>query len=164
MFELLLAAALSWPAPWYAPGKNPETRVAYEARVVTIVRAVADTTEDQELALAALLKMYHESRFRLDVHDGTRLGDAGNAACLGQLHVSRDLPRADWLGLVGTRYEPTRRCVGATVRLLARYRAWCGSWAGAFSAYATGKGCSVVPLGRDRAERLAIVRGRLSLP
>ena len=157
LLESLLALALSWPHPWYPPGKNPETPEQYQERIGTIVQAVTMETQDRELATAVLVLTYQESRWRVDVHDGSKLGDHGRAACLGQIHVSWRVPKQDWEALTGTGLEATRRCVGTVAGLLGGYRRMCGSWEGAFSGYASGRGCTVLALGRERAARLAKV-------
>jgi hypothetical protein len=156
MVAWLYAIAMSLVPAWYPPGQNPETESAYGDRVETIVKAIASEVKDPELAAAVLVKWHAESGgFRLSVHSGERLGDDGRAICLGQLHMSKDLLKADWLKLAGTDLESTRRCAAATANLLGKARRLCRDWGKAFSAYATGKGCKLVTLGRERSKRLA---------
>jgi len=153
----LLALALSMTPAWYPPGKNPETPLEYQKRVDTIAAAIAAEVEnDRQLAAAVLVKWHAESGgFNLAVHSGARLGDDGRAICLGQVHVSRALPKADWLQLAGTDLAATRRCAAVSARLLGNARRHCGSWPRAFSAYASGRGCQVLPLGKTRGRHLA---------
>ncbi|HTM44687.1 MAG TPA: hypothetical protein VL137_07010 [Polyangiaceae bacterium] len=156
MMAWLYAIALSLTPAWYAPGRNPETEIQYRDRVETIAEAIAAEVSDPELAAAVLVKWHAESGgFRLSVHSGERLGDNGHAICLGQLHQSRDLLKEDWLRLAGTDLESTRRCAAATAKLLGKARRLCRDWGRAFSAYATGRGCQLVALGRERSKRLS---------
>lgn len=149
----IFALALSLPAPWYAPGTAPESGWDYYARVATMSAAIAAEAPDEQTARAVLVVWHGESGFRLDVHAGDYLGDGGRAACNGQLHASGWVPPAEWQTLAGVSLEASQRCAAATVRVLSRFRRWCGSWAGAFSAYATGQGCAVIPLGEARARQ-----------
>ena len=126
----------------------------YRFRLDQIVTALVDASERyRELAVASLVLMDQESRFRREVHSGAVLGP-GPAICLGQFEEGPHLGHKEWLALAGLDRAATERCVGRVVSTLRRYRGWCGSWAGAFSAYATGKGCKVIPLGQHRANLL----------
>jgi hypothetical protein len=152
MYDFLLALALSLPAPWYPPGQNPETPEQYRSRVVAITLAITDSTGgDRDLAVATLIKVYSESRFRVDVHAGKTRGDHGKAICLGQVHRKRTVSVEQWEGLAGTDYWATLRCMTEVSKQLRGFKGWCGSWEAAFSAYATGRGCTIASIGRGRA-------------
>ncbi len=171
--ELLLAAILSWPAPWYPPGRpNPETPEQYKQRVSTIATAVALESAEFEgwrlgrraLAAATLTLWYGETRFSYEVHEqGTsRWGqDVGKAKCLGQLHVSKLVPQEEWEQMVGSDLDATRRCARATMRVLAAMARMCSArstseehMARVFAAYGSGRGCDGVgPQAKKRAKR-----------
>lgn len=155
----LLTLALSWPAPW----NSPEPRPDYEARVATIVQAATLESHSTAEALAILVLTYRESGWRLDIHDGTALGDRGKAICLAQVW-----PHArDWSELAGTHLAATRRCIAAGLRVLRYTSSTCGrGWVGvarmahAFEGYASGK-CrapSHESTSRARAWEWAMVR------
>jgi len=181
--EILLAIVLSLPAPWYQPGKNPETPSAYQSRLETISKAIALEAEAAEdwrwdassLAAATLVVWYGESRFALEVHDGTRKSrygeDDGKARCFGQLHQTGLVPRPEWESLAGTDLEATRRCARATMRVLSVQGRRCGMqvdkpsmWAVArmVSAYGSGKkSCAPTKDSTARARRWSQVMERI---
>lgn len=156
--KLLLAAALSLPAPWT---KTPvETRAEYEARVGTIAHAIALEAPDKLTAATVLAIWYGESRFDLRVHAGEKhpvwTQDMGRARCLGQLHVSGLVPRTEWERLVGTTLDATRRCARATVRVLLAQRRLCRArgtpgLAETLAAYGSGRHCRPGPRSIKRA-------------
>lgn len=157
LFDVILAAALSLPAPWHPPGEEPETPEQYRARVAVIASAVALETPSLEWASVVLTVMHRESRFALAIHSGQKLGDQGRAICLSQQHRN-GRSEAAWLALAGTSPEATRRCVRATYRTLRRAMGWCRSRHGsagmaeALSLYANGQDCRA-SIGRARALR-----------
>jgi hypothetical protein len=181
--EILLAIVLSLPAPWYQPGKNPETPSAYQSRLETIAKAIAMEAEAAEdwrwdassLAAATLVIWYGESRFALEVHNGSgksRYGeDDGRARCFGQLHQTGLVPRDEWESLTGIDLEATRRCARATMRVLTVQGRRCGMqvdkpsmWAVArmVSAYGSGKkSCAPTKDSTARARRWAKVMERI---
>lgn len=170
LISAVFAAALSLPAPWYPPGKNPETTTEYQARVRVISEAVATEARaakgwgwgSRSLAFAALTILYNESRFSLPVHSGDQLGDRGRARCLGQIHASGLIPKPEWEKLTGTDLDSTRRCVRATMRLLVAQHRWCAvhrkplttdNMARVFAAYGSGGRCGVTGSARERARQ-----------
>jgi hypothetical protein len=181
--EILLAIVLSLPAPWYKQGKNPETPSAYQSRLETIAKAIAMEAEAAEdwrwdansLAAATLVIWYGESRFALEVHNGSgqsRYGeDDGRARCFGQLHQTGLVPRPEWESLTGIDLEATRRCARATMRVLSVQGRRCGMqvdkpnmWAVArmVSAYGSGKkSCAPTKDSTARARRWAKVMERI---
>ena len=180
--EALLSVALSLPAPWYAPGKNPETPDQYRARVETIAKAVALEADAADgwrwdsvsLAAATLVIWYGESRFALDVHNGSgrsRYGeDDGRARCFGQIHQTGLVPKAEWEKLAGVDLESTRRCARATMKVLSVQGRHCGMrtgkpnmWAVArmVAAYGSGKGCAPTKASTLRARRWSKLREQL---
>lgn len=177
--ELLLAAATSFAPPWYPPGKNPESAEQYRARLDTIAEAIAIESEAatnwglgrRALAAAALTIWYGETRFSYEVH---ALGksrwtqDWGKARCLGQIHVSRLVPREEWDKLVGSDLHATRLCARATMRVLAAQAAYCrvtsageSGLARVFAAYGSGRGCAVTPQAKRRAARWSRLMQRI---
>lgn len=152
--DLLLAAALALPKPYYAPDSKAagalETDAAYEARVEVIAEGVANATlweregwdgkpryftafkfpwGRQVLAAMVLTHWYEESRFALEVHAGAEhpvwTQDVGKARCLGQHH--RNWMSVDaWRELAGTDTAATERCATATARMLAHAARMCG--------------------------------------
>lgn len=175
----LLAAALSLPLPWHAPGTNPETPVERRERVETIVEAiVAETAEPPEawpwpapdLAYAVLVKTWYESgRWRLEVHRGSKTGDGGKARCLGQLHQSSLVSREEWLGSVGTDAASTRLCVRLVARVLAFHAARCRvgrrpstrRLAAILAGYGTGGSCDPNHVSPHLGKAWALKRARL---
>ena len=171
--SILLATLLSLPAPWYAPGKNPETRDEYRARLETVANAVAVEAREakrwswdaRSLAAATLVIWYGESRLALEVHNGSgrsRYGeDGGLARCFGQIHATGLVPRPEWEKLTGTDLDSTRRCARATMRVLTVQGRRCGMgrnpnlWGVAkmISAYGSGKGCAPTKQSTTRARR-----------
>lgn len=133
-FATLIAVALQLPPPWYGPGEiNPETPEQYRARVTVIVQAAEAEAKlfkpwpwgPRALATMAVIHAYGESSFRLNVHDGTKLGDNGQSRCLGQVKASGRLSDKDWLATSGTSLESTRNCMRAMMRYLSIYRHRC---------------------------------------
>ncbi len=162
LFKLLLAAALSLPAPWT---KTPvETPEQYQARLDTIAKAIAIEAPNKLTAVTVLVVWYDESRFDRRIHAGEEhpiwTQDVGRARCLGQLHVSGLVPRAQWERLVGLDIDATRRCARATVRVLLAQRRLCRArgtpgLAQTLAAYASGVTCRPDARSRKAAIRLA---------
>lgn len=165
----LIAAAISLPPPWYAPGKEVETEGEYRARVAVIAEAIALEAQSatrwswgpRSLAFAVLTKFYEESRFALEVHDGTKRGDEGRAICLGQ-HHRNGRSEEEWESLVGTDLDSTRRCVSATVKTLIAAQHYCDvaskgptdeNMGRVFALYGTGSRCSPTRNTRGRVAR-----------
>lgn len=179
--EILLAIALSLPAPWYAPGKAPETEAEYRERLQTIATAIALEAEANEdwqwdptsLAAVTFVTWYSESKFALEVHNGSgksRHGeDQGRARCLGQLHKTGWVPKSVWKTLAGTDLEATRRCARATMKVLAMQGKRCGMkkkpsfWAVARmeAAYAHGLSCTPTKNSTARARRWSKLMARI---
>jgi hypothetical protein len=170
----LTLIALHAPGPW-EPARKAEPPAERFERLATIARAVALESAhppegwrwgSAELAAALLMTSYYEGwRWRRDVHDGTKLGDAGRARCLMQLHRHPTwMPKGLWLASTGTDLESTRICVAGAARVLAHYAAECataeaakrdleGSLARVLVGYGTGSACS--PKGRPWATERA---------
>jgi len=180
--EILLSIALSLPAPWYRPGHNPETADEYRSRLESISQAIAMEAHAAEgwrwdatsLAAATLVVWYAESRFALEVHNGSgrsRHGeDDGRARCFGQLHQTGYVPKAEWDTLTGVDLEATRRCARATMRVLTAQGNRCGMkenqpnmWAVArmVAGYMTGKACAPTKASTARARRWSKVMDRI---
>jgi hypothetical protein len=173
--EILLSIALTLPAPWYRPGHNPETPEEYRARLESISQAIVLEAEAAEgwrwdttsLAAATLVTWYAESRFALEVHNGSgqsRFGeDQGKARCFGQLHQTGYVPKPEWQSLTGVDLESTRRCARATMRVLTAQANRCGMkenkpnnmWAVArmWAGYMTGRACGATKAATSRARR-----------
>ena len=180
--EILLAIALSLPTPWYEPGKNPETPLEYRERMQTIATALALEAEANEdwqwdptsLAAATFVTWYSESKFALEVHNGSgrsRFGeDMGLARCLGQLHKTGWVPKSEWQQLTGIDLEATRRCARATMKVLAMQGKRCkmrnkpNLWAVARleAAYAQGLSCVPTKASTSRARRWAKLMDRIA--
>jgi hypothetical protein len=181
--EILLSIALSLPAPWYRPGHNPETVDEYRTRMEAVSQAIALEAEAAEgwrwdatsLAAATLVTWYAESRFALEVHNGSgksRFGeDEGRARCFGQLHATGLVPRAEWRQLTGVDLEATRRCARATMRVLTSTANRCGmkekrpndmdAVARMIAAYMSGKGCAPTKASTSRARRWSKVMDQI---
>jgi hypothetical protein len=181
--EILLSIALSLPAPWYPPGRNPETVDEYRTRMDAISQAIAIEAEAAEgwrwdttsLAAATLVTWYSESRFALEVHNGSgksRFGeDEGRARCFGQLHATGLVPRSEWRQLTGVDLEATRRCARATMRVLTSTANRCGmkenkphnaaAVARMIAAYMSGKGCAPTKASTARARRWSKVMDQI---
>jgi hypothetical protein len=179
--EILLAIALSLPPPWYGTGKNPETPLEYRERMQTIATAIAleaQANEDWQwdptsLAATTFVTWYSESKFALEVHNGSgrsRFGeDAGLARCLGQLHKTGWVPKSEWRLLTGTDLEATRRCARATMKVLAMQGKRCkmrhkpNLWAVARleAAYGHGLSCAPTKASTSRARRWAKLMDRI---
>lgn len=179
--EILLAIALSLPAPWYEPGKAPETDEQYRERLQTIATSIALEAEANEdwqwdstsLAAVTFVTWYSESKFALEVHNGSgksRHGeDEGRARCLGQLHKTGWVPKSVWKTLAGTDLEATRRCARATMKVLAMQGKRCNMkkrpnlWAVARmeAAYAHGMSCAPTKNSTARARRWAKLMARI---
>jgi hypothetical protein len=183
--EVLLAIVLSLPPPWHKPGANPESVDEYQARLETITQAIALEAEaaegwrwdKQSLAAATLVVWYNESTFALEVHNGSHSSrykeDNGRARCLGQLHQTGFVPKPEWLSLVGTDLEATRRCARATMRVLTAQGNRCGMrrnqpgmWAVArmYAAYASGNSCAPTKSSTARARGWSKVMEQLQTP
>jgi len=132
MFEKILAIAMALTPPWYPKGENPETPEQYEARVRVIAQAVTLEAKQgaswpwsqESLAIIALITAYYESGFKLEVHNGTKLGDTGQSRCLGQVKSFPPfITRPEWLASTGTDLMSTRTCFRISMRVL-RSHAW----------------------------------------
>jgi hypothetical protein len=181
--EILLSIALSLPSPWYRPGHNPETVDEYRTRMEAISQAIALEAEAAEgwrwdatsLAAVTLVTWYAESRFALEVHNGSgqsRFGeDQGRARCFGQLHQTGLVPKPEWQTLTGVDLEATRRCARATMRVLTSTGNRCGMkenkpnnmWTVArmLAAYMSGKGCAPTKASTARARRWSKVMDQI---
>lgn len=168
--ELLLAAIVQWIPPWYPPGENPETLEDYRARLDVIAEAVALEVPkvpwylgDEAMAAAVLTIWYGETRFAHEVHalGQSRWGqDVGKAKCLGQIHHSRIVPKAEWERLEGATLSATRRCANATMRMVRAMAYQCktrqlqpSAFAHIFAAYGSGRGCAVSEEAQSRGRR-----------
>lgn len=157
----LQAEAHRLPAPWYAPGKAPETTGErhYRLAVIAYAAAAEATPPDrlppswraEHLAWAAFVIAYWEgSRFALEVHDGSKRGDRGRSVCLGQVQTSGLVPPDEWAALPGTELEATRRCFAAIVRVFVAHLCRCAKGeppsfdvvTRAMAGYGTGYSCS----------------------
>jgi hypothetical protein len=181
--EILLSIALSLPSPWYRPGHNPETVDEYRTRMEAISQAIALEAEAAEgwrwdatsLAAVTLVTWYAESRFALEVHNGSgqsRFGeDQGRARCFGQLHQTGLVPKPEWQTLTGVDLDATRRCARATMRVLTSTANRCGMrenkpnnmWTVArmLAAYMSGKGCAPTKASTARARRWSKVMDQI---
>ena len=180
--QALLSIALSLPAPWYAPGKNPETPEQYRGRLQTIATAIAAEAEAADgwrwdslsLAAATMVIWYGESRFAVEVHDGSGLSrygeDDGRARCFGQIHQTGLVPKSEWEKLTGVDLDSTRRCARATMKVLSVQGRACGMrpnkpnmWVVArmVAAYGSGKGCAPTKASTRRARRWSQLRAKL---
>lgn len=160
IYAALVVIAMALPKPYYPPGKNPETREQYEARVEIVIEAVsleaplARGPEGEEwlwptedLISGAFIKMWSESRrLSLEVHNGTRKGDNGKSVCLGQIMYGSKK-------LVGTDLAATRRCTAKVMQIMIQHQHRClrgkarsnpspTSMARIYSGYGTGYSCS----------------------
>ena len=179
----LLTIALALGAPWYGPGKSPETAEQFQERMKTVTEAIALEAREaqdwqwgeQSLAAATLATWFAESRFALEVHNGsgkTRHGeDDGRAKCFGQLHQTGYVPKEEWKKLTGTDLESTRRCARATMRVLTAQTKRCRVPAGGpnvwsmsrvFTVYTTGKSCSTTKRGMMRARHWGRIMAQLA--
>jgi hypothetical protein len=145
----------------------PESMASYESRLGTIAQAQARAALESQsdalaLAAAGVVVWREESRFRLDVHAGTRRGDHGRAICMGSIH-----PWApDWATLAGTDAEATYRCAVRTQQSLRSGLAMCAKgradrWAYAFEYYALGHCAEPGKESRKRAAMQAGLESRL---
>ncbi len=169
--QLLLAALLQLQAPWYPPGKNPETHEQYRARLETIAEAIVTEAravgpkhlDVRALAAATATVWYGETKFAYEVHvlgKSRWKQDRGKARCMGQLHASRLVPKEEWETLAGADLQATRRCARATIRVLLAVSRYCGAvgpseshLARVFAAYGSGQGCSPDRRAESRARR-----------
>lgn len=159
----ILAAIWSWALPGL-----PESMEHYQSRLRTIAQAVADECRTPDEEAAVLETWREESRFRLDVHAGTYLGDHGKAICMGSIHPSAKVP--DWSELAGIDLPATRRCAVRTLQFLrsglwmcARGRQAKDAWALAFEYYAVGHCAEPRAESRTRADMQRAIAYRLSL-
>lgn len=179
MLEKLLAVLVALPAPFYPPGRGPETPDEYERRLRTMAKAiVVESYTDhwtgrprEDLVALVAVTWYQESHFHLAVHKGEARGAGGRANCLGQIVPNSLVPRSKWRRLAGSDLESTRRCAAATIRIVAHHADKCVTHDGAltqmdaakvFAGYAKGQSC--VPGRRSlfRAKRWARVRAQIS--
>lgn len=147
MIQTLLAAILSLGVAWTPPGETPpESRDERRERLETVARAVELEVPTRQWRAVVIALLWHESRFARDVHSGARMGDAGRAACLGQLH-RLGLPRDEWEALTGVGLPATRRCVRLAYERLRAAQRWCrhregdGSVGAALALYGSGRVC-----------------------
>jgi hypothetical protein len=178
MAEHILAVLLSFTAPWYAPGRNPETPEQYRQRLTFMAEAIeeeslaADWPDHplEDLVALVLVVWHEESGLALDVHNGRRTNAGGRAVCLGQIMRHRLVPRAEWRQLTGADAAGTRRCAAATTRLLTYHARNCVRRRGPLSPYraasimaAYGAGDCRAPTSRllYRGRRWARVRKQL---
>lgn len=166
MIETILAAILSLGVAWTPPGElAPETPSERRDRLETVARAIELEVPDRQWRAVVIALLWHESRYALDVHSGAKLGDAGRAACLGQLH-RLGLPRDEWEALTGVGLPATRRCVRVAYQRLRAAQRWCGYHAGdrsigaALALYGSGRECSA-PWVRPRLATYRRVLARL---
>lgn len=102
-------------------GEDTDTRAAVIATAINAEYPPGNWPYGVPSWRALLLRTWFEegARFALDVHTGARRGDAGRAACFGQVWSHGVfLPRAAWLGTMGTNQESTTACARATSRYL----------------------------------------------
>jgi hypothetical protein len=187
--ERLGAVMLQQTPPHYDPGTvSPgaeETPEAYEARIRMAAGALSKATirdrgngtyavvpptwrwHRTTLVVAVAAHWYEESRFALEVHEGTKhpvwTSDRDRSRCLGQLQIGL-VPKDAWEGLAGTDEEATERCALWTARALTRLALYCSKkgqerdfdavMLGMFSAMG-GSGCSPTVAGRRKVERFA---------
>jgi hypothetical protein len=158
-----------------APGYSPETPDEQRARVEMIDAAIAAEAVEaakmspfsaSELAIATKTKWHRETRLSHAVHagfPGQWGSDHGRARCLAQLHASGIVPTAEWETLAGLDAAATRRCARATMRMFSTLARYCRTTdlSVVFSAYATGSGCRVIPLGKRRADGARKLLARL---
>lgn len=149
----LLTVALALPAPWYPPERPPETGLERALRIQRLTEALVLEAKNPpacwrwstaDLAWAGLVITWWESgRWRVEVHDGTRRGDAGRSVCLAQIHDGGE-------ELVGTDLASTRRCIRTAYEHLARHARRClpkdaepSPWhmAAVFTGFGTGHSC-----------------------
>jgi hypothetical protein len=134
----------------------------------TIVSAAAEEAQTAagwrwsraDLLVLVLVTTYEESgRFDVAVHAGKKLGDHGQARCLGQVHPGLLAPRREWLGSTGTDLEATRVCMRLVVRVLVASSRCVADGrelneyqiARIVTAYATGNRCTPIGIARTRA-------------
>lgn len=158
----ILAVIWPWAFPVGGPGAMiPESTESYETRLGTIARAAASVGGPAESSAVVTL-WRAESRFRLDVHAGTRKGDHGRATCLGSVH-----PWApDWALLAGVDQASTDRCAARTAQALRSGLYLCGkgradAWAYAYEYYAIGHCGEPGQESRARAHSQAALESRL---
>jgi hypothetical protein len=147
MIQTILAAILSLGVAWTPPGETPpESNSERRQRLETVARAVELEVPTRQWRAVVIALLWHESRFARDVHSGARMGDAGRAACLGQLH-RLGLPRDEWEALTGVGLPATRRCVRVAYQRLRAAQRWCrarhgdSSIAATLALYGSGRSC-----------------------
>jgi hypothetical protein len=161
----VLAVILAFPRPVTPPAYDPEPPSDYEARAVIIAEAVARVAGSRSEAAAVLVVWEAESRFLLQIHDGTIKGDGGRATCMGSIHPH--VP--DWGALAGTDSDSTERCATRTAQHLRWGLGMCGAreidhvaaMAAAFEYYARGHCHAPGAESKRRARQWARVRVRL---
>jgi hypothetical protein len=119
-------------------GDRLETFEEGARRYATIARAICyEAAADKWLALMLLIATFHESGWRLDVHDGrnhapelrgTKIEDRQRSWCLVQRLLG---PKSEYgRSLTGTDLEATRRCIAEGAFVLRRVRRWAPSSCG----------------------------------
>jgi len=109
------------------PGKLPEATEETTYRYATIADAIHRASNgDPEMELYLTATTFHESGWKLPVHDGTKRGDGGRSWCLGQILLGRNSPRG--MELVGTDPASTERCLETSARYLRHGTVVCRGW------------------------------------
>ncbi len=166
--EAILLVLLRLPGPW-EPEATAEPPAERRARLETIASSIGVVAEEttpgwrwgaRAKAAALVAVTYPESqRYLLEVHDGSLRGDHRKAACLGQVHQSLLVSRAEWAASMGTSSEATTVCLRLVARVLGAAARCVGAgreldqlqFARIASAYGTGKGCDPrLSFARDR--------------
>ena len=99
---------------------NGEAEDEAKIRYATIAKAIADETQNKQLALFLLTVARHESSFRKDIHTGKVRGDQGRSWGLFQILCGRKanarVPGTKYKAkqIVGDDYDSTRRATHAT--------------------------------------------------
>ena len=175
MVESLFAILLSFQAPFFLPGRNPETPEEYRGRMRVIARSIVDESDTElwrdrsraDLVSMVTVTFYEESHLFLSVHKGRKRGARGRANCLGQIVASPLVPRSKWRRLHGSDLESTRRCTAATIELLSHHTDKCvgpkrnlttRDVAKVFAGYAKGHSCQPGSRSSHRARQWAKVR------
>jgi hypothetical protein len=133
---------------------NPAHRVVvdaeYRAAVVAALVGAGHAHDVPPLLLTTIA--YRESTF-----------DHAATGQRGELGITQIMPR--WEHALGCDLSTIGGQVDCSARMLARFRATCGSWPGALTLYATGKGCATGPVTtRKIASRIAQWQALEALP
>jgi hypothetical protein len=138
LVSAIFYAAMALPPP-YGENEPPDAR---QYRLAELAVAIDDASDGvPELASALLATAWDETRLSRKVHEkGPRKDTKGWAISLWSLHTWRLVPYAEWKTL--GHIEGTKRAALVAARVLTWARARCGTVAGMFAMYATGKSCS----------------------